>query len=342
MPKECTVKQNSLKAWILAARPKTLTGAIAPVLVGIALAYAVLGKTIVQPGHLIPAVLCLLFAILMQIDANLINDYYDFKRGADNGERLGPERACVQGWITMRAMWAGIVTVTVIACLAGLPLVYYGGWGMLIVGALCVLGAFLYTTRFSYNGLGDVMVVIFFGIIPVLITFHVITFDLTAALRYPAEYFLYFLYILKWGGMAVVAGLGMGLVVNNLLIVNNYRDRVQDLKNGKMTLVVAIGEKATDWLYLINGILGVGLMIFVLRWLQGFFYVPPEAKWWLSFPYYLVIPLLFLPFLFSAHRNMVRINHGRELNAVLGQTARNILIYSLLFVLSIVVTILVA
>ena len=169
------VKTNSPKAWILAARPKTLAGAVAPVLIGMALGFAVLLTYGRWRAGLIPAGFCVLFALAMQIDANFINDYFDFKKGADSEERLGPERACSQGWITPSAMKAGIIITTIISVVIGLPLVYYGGWWMLAVGLFCILGAFLYTTKFSYLGLGDIMVVVFFGIIPVLFTFYVIS-----------------------------------------------------------------------------------------------------------------------------------------------------------------------
>lgn len=332
------VKTNSLKAWILAARPKTLTGAVAPVLVGAAFGFSLLVFDGMWKGAVIPALLCFLFAILMQIDANLINDYFDFKKGSDTSERLGPERACAQGWITPSAMKTGITVVTIMAFFAGVPLIYYGGWWMIAVGICCIIGAFLYTTWFSYKGWGDILVIVFFGIVPVFFTYHVMAdSNLLSCLR-----------DLKRGvvpvgsGMALyisfivfIAGLAVGLVVNNLLIINNYRDRTQDAAAGKKTLAVRFGARFSEWLYLANGILGIIGMMYVSSRFREF--VNPAST---GFPFHLVVPLLFLPFLFSAHRNMVRINHGKELNAVLGQTSRNILIYSLLFVLAIALAVL--
>ena len=133
------VRTNSWKAWLLAARPKTLTGAAVPVFIGCGLAYAD------QQLQLIPAFICLLFAFLMQIDANLINDYFDFKKGTDREDRLGPERACAQGWITLDAMKKGIILTSITACLIGSVLLLYAGWEIIPVGLLCVLFAFLYT-----------------------------------------------------------------------------------------------------------------------------------------------------------------------------------------------------
>ena len=339
------VKTNSLKAWILAARPKTLTGAVAPVLVG-----AVFGFCLLCYGDtdwkrcIIPATLCLLFAILMQIDANFINDYFDFKKGSDTKERLGPERACAQGWITPLAMKTGIAITTVLAFVTGLPLIWYGGWITLAVGLICILGAFLYTTRLSYIGLGDFLVVLFFGLVPVFFTFHVIIWhggdfaSLKTATQWEGAIITY----LFFGWMPLFAGLGVGLVTNNLLIINNYRDREQDAAVEKNTLVVRLGAKTAEWLYLINGIIGEVILFLVCScWKSGLLtglYSEAEIESMpKTFPFHLLAGILFLPFLFSAHRKMVRINHGRELNSVLGETARNILIYSILFVVSIII-----
>ena len=127
------VKRNSLQAWILAARPKTLTGAITPVMIGTALA-AMDGRF-----HWLPALICCLFASLMQIAANFINDLFDFLKGTDREDRLGPERACAQGWISPQAMKTGIIITVALACLIGCTLLFFAGWELIIVGVLCVL-----------------------------------------------------------------------------------------------------------------------------------------------------------------------------------------------------------
>ena len=337
------VKTNSLKAWILAARPKTLAGAVAPVLVGAALGFAILMTYGRWKTGVVPFGLCVLFALAMQIDANFINDYFDFKKGADSGERLGPERACSQGWITPAAMKTGIIITTIISVLIGLPLILFGGWWMLAVGLLCILGAFLYTTKLSYLGLGDIMVVLFFGIIPVLFTFYVISpSNLFVSPQELGNDVVEIGNSISWGMVLLVslAGICVGLIVNNLLIINNYRDRELDAKNRKKTLVVRLGAGVSEWLYLLNGIIATIGAMAICGWLKRALTGGMEQDGVWSFPFHLVIPFLFLPFLFSAHRKMVRINHGRELNAVLGQTSRNILIYSLLFVASVLLTVL--
>jgi len=325
------VRCNSLKAWVLASRPKTLAGAAAPVIVGTALSWATLvsiSGNIFSSSWIIPSSICLVFALLMQIDANFINDYFDFKKGSDTSERLGPERACAQGWITPAAMKTGITVTTILAFLCGLPLIFYGGWAMLIVGILCVLGAFLYTTRLSYQGLGDLMVILYFGIVPVFFTW----FTSTASVPDKGPLASYLL----CGALAVVAGFAMGFVTDNLLIVNNYRDVEEDRKNGKNTLVVRLGKKAAEWLYLINGCVAVAGALLIGGWMKKYYSgTGPQIESF--FPFHLLIPLLFLPFLYSAHRKMVQINRGRGLNAILGKTSKNILIFSLLLTTSIVV-----
>ena len=136
---EDNVRCNSLKAWFLATRPKTLTAAMVPVVLACAMAYAY------GSFRWFPALTCAVFAGLMQIASNLINDLYDFLKGADREDRLGPKRATAQGWITPRAMRMGIVLVVLLACATGCLLASQAGWWLVAVGAACVLFAFLYS-----------------------------------------------------------------------------------------------------------------------------------------------------------------------------------------------------
>ncbi len=166
------MKTNGCKAWFLAARPKTLTGAATPVMMAGAMAVRDVEN---HADMLLPFCLCLLFAFLMQIDSNLINDYFDFRKGTDREDRLGPERACAQGWVTPGAMMFAIGITTVLAGLVGLPLIYWGGWNLIMVGLLCMMFCFLYTTHLSYFGFGDLLVLVFFGIVPVCCTYYILT-----------------------------------------------------------------------------------------------------------------------------------------------------------------------
>ena len=224
---ENNVKQDSFKAWLLAARPKTLTGALVPVMIGLSLAWtdaSEYGDDVFSP---LAAVLCALFAMMMQIDANFVNDFFDYARGNDTtATRLGPLRACTQGWVKIESMKKAIATTTILACLVGLPLIWYGGLEMLLIGMLCVVFCFLYTTHLSYIGLGDVLVLVFFGIVPVSMTYYVQLHTVTL--------------------QVLLASVACGMVIDGLLIVNNYRDRDNDRMDGKQTLVVKIGERPTE------------------------------------------------------------------------------------------------
>jgi 1,4-dihydroxy-2-naphthoate octaprenyltransferase len=293
---EAIVKTNSPKAWLLAARPKTLTGAAVPVMIGIALAWTdaqdYYGDDVFSWTA---AILCLLFAFLMQIDANFINDFFDFANGADDAEtRLGPRRACAQGWVKLDAMKRAIAATTCLACIVGLPLVLFGGLEMIIVGAVCVVFCFLYTTHFSYLGLGDLLVLVFFGIVPVCITYYLQ------------------LHTVTW--QVFLASLACGLVIDALLVVNNFRDRDNDREAGKRTLIVRLGAKAGLQLYL--GV-GVGAMILgATFWQNGH-----PLAFFLPFIYFILHVFTYL--------KIKRIDKGKALNLCLGETARNIFIYGL-------------
>ena len=289
MINEDKVKLNSLKAWLLASRPKTLTGAVIPVFIGISLAISSNDFQI----NIVPALLCLFFALAMQIDANFINDYFDWRKGNDDvAKRLGPLRACSMGWVTPKAMINAIIITTLIACLVGLPLVLYGGMKLILIGMLCILFCVLYTTTLSYIGLGDLLVLVFFGIIPVCLTFYIqlgyLNFDV------------------------FFVSLACGLAIDNLLLVNNYRDIDNDKRDGKKTLIVFVGRKWGLRLYLITGFFAAAIMIY---------YANFSVKSLLLFLY-------LLPHFF-AYKKMKELE-GRALNRVLGMTARNILIFGII------------
>lgn len=293
-----TVQTNSIKAWLLAARPKTLAGAATPVLLGCALAYA---DGWFQP---VPALLCFLFAFLMQIDANFINDFFDYLKGSDREDRLGPERACAQGWITLNAMKRGIALTTMTACTVGFFLLFYGGLEMIPVGLLCVLFAFLYTAGpypLAYHGWGDVLVIIFFGFIPVGCTYYVMCHD--------------------WTWSVTIASLACGLIIDTLLMVNNYRDREQDAKSGKRTIVVRLGAETGQWLYLALGVIAAALCLLFLL----------SGQVWAA-----LLPQLYLLPHFLTWRRMIKINRGKKLNSILGETSRNMLLFGALLALGLI------
>lgn len=289
MQEEKIIK-NSWKAWLLAARPKTLTGAAVPVMIGLSLAW-----THVDEYQWLPAILCLLFAFIMQIDANFVNDYFDFLKGNDDETRLGPKRACAMGWVDAKVMRRAIIIVTVLACVVGLPLVLYGGLEMVLIGALCVLFCFLYTTHLSYVGMGDVLVLVFFGIVPVCIPYYILTHSMKVEV--------------------VVASLACGLVIDTLLMINNYRDIENDERAGKKTLAVKLGKECSRMMYLLLGI--IACLLGVVYLLNGHLWA-------------FILPVGYLALHVMTYRHMVHIDHGRALNGVLGETARNMFVYGLL------------
>lgn len=292
------VKQNSLRAWLLAARPKTLTGAATPVLVGTALAYSD------GQFHWIPALICFLFAGFMQIAANFINDLFDYLKGTDREDRLGPERACAQGWISPKAMKRGIAVTVILACLIGSLLLFYAGWELILVGIVCVIFAFFYTTGpypLSYNGWGDLLVIIFFGFVPVGGTYYV--------------------QALTWTPDVTIASLICGLVVDTLLVVNNYRDREADARSGKRTIIVRLGEPFGRYLYLALGIIAALLSLYLTAG-NPFLGVAASA-------------IYFLLHVFTWNK-MIKIRSGKKLNSILGETSRNMLLMGILLSLSLI------
>ncbi len=314
------MKQNSLYSWYLACRPKTLSGALISVFCGSALAFSH------HSFHWQTALLCALFASLMQIASNLINDLYDFLRGTDGEERLGPERACAQGWISPTAMQCGINVVCCLAALAGVGILWaflqsdayaifsenishlFGNLSFpfiiglfVLVIAIVISGAFLYTTFGSYHGLGDFLVYAFFGYIPTCGTYLVQT-----------GYLDWEIFILATA---------VALVVDTLLVLNNYRDRDTDKASGKLTLVARFGEHFGQQFYFWQGILAWLCISFL--GLHGHHLVSS-----LTVIYALVHS--------ATWREMKRIHHGRELNRILGKTSRNMLIFAALAVIALI------
>ncbi|WPJ97338.1 1,4-dihydroxy-2-naphthoate polyprenyltransferase [Coraliomargarita algicola] len=208
------------KIWLEATRPKTLPAAVAPVLLGTAMAHSQ-GQLLV-----VPALICLGFALLVQIGTNFANDYLDGVKGTDTDARLGPRRAVASGLVAPATMKAATIGILAFAFCLGLSLIYFGGWWLLAIGIASILCAWIYTGGpypLAYNGLGDLFVVLFFGLIAVGCTFYVQTGSIHQEV--------------------VWLGLACGLVVNNLLVVNNYRDLEEDRKAQKRTLVVMLGRR---------------------------------------------------------------------------------------------------
>lgn len=278
--------------WLLAIRPKTLPASAAATIVGSALAY--------RAGHFqfFPALACLLTALLLQIGANLANDLFDYYRGADTAERLGPVRVTQAGLLTPAQVRGGMLVVFGLAVVLGAYLILVGGWPVLAMGAASILAALAYTGgRFPYGyyGLGDGMVFIFFGPVAVCGT--------------------YFIQAGAVSRLAWLASIPLGLLIVAILVVNNLRDIHTDRAAGKHTLAVRLGETGTRWEYSLC--LALAYLSLPLLWLAG-----GAGPWAL-------LGLISLP-LADRWNRAVWTQTGRPLNLALAGTGQLTLVYGIL------------
>jgi 1,4-dihydroxy-2-naphthoate polyprenyltransferase len=283
----------TLKTWLMAARPKTLTAALVPVMVGTALAHGL------DVARLLPALAALVGAMLIQVGTNLTNDYFDFKKGADTAERLGPKRVTQSGLISPETVWASALGCFGLAVLTGVYLVMVGGWPIVAIGVASVLAGYAYTGGpfpLAYLGLGDVFVFVFFGLVAVPGTFYVQALSVAPA---------------AWWAAVPVGALGTAL-----LVVNNLRDVSTDVKAGKGTLVVRLGPGVGKAEY--SGLLLLAFATPVAMWALHL------ASGWVLLA--LVSAPLALPLL-----RQVWGQQGAALNPTLGGTARLQLVFGLLF-----------
>ena len=288
-------RASGFGSWVLAARPKTLSAAVAPVLVGTGLA--------LRAQHGVPwlYVACALFgALFIQIATNLINDALDFKKGADTAERLGPLRVTQAGLLSAQAVLRGGYACLVIAALLGIPLIVRGGWPILLIGVTSILAAYAYTGGpwpLAYHGLGELFVMVFFGLVAVGGTDYVLT--------------------LHYGLDAFLCGIAVGSLAVVILAINNLRDIEGDCASGKKTLAVRIGERGARievGIFVVLAYAAVGLVAWLSR------------DWKLL----LVFASLLIAFLLVAR---VDKSTGRELNQCLAIAGVLQWAFSVLFVL---------
>jgi 1,4-dihydroxy-2-naphthoate octaprenyltransferase len=284
---------NRYKSWMLAIRPKTLAAAVAPVIVGTALAYKDDGF------RLGPALACFLAALLLQIGSNLANDVFDFEKGADHGERLGPIRVTQAGLLTPGDVKRGMFTVFILSTLIGIYLISVGGWPILVIGVAAIISAVAYTGGpfpLGYHGLGDLFVFIFFGLVAVVGTYYVQVLSITPQVCW----------------MAVA----MGLLTVAILVVNNLRDIESDRAVNKRTLAVRFGVRFSHIEYIFC-LLGA--------------YIIPVLLWGMEkLPLLSLLIFLTIPTALRLVRSVLT-DHGRELNKTLAGTSRLELFYALCF-----------
>lgn len=251
------VKPGSAAAWFLACRPKTLTVSLAPVLLGTALAWHELGSV-----RWLVFLAAVLGAAGIQIGTNLFNDVGDFLRGTDRPGRIGPARATAEGWLTPRAVLRGAWASFALAFVCGIYLVAVGGWPIVAIGLASLVAGWAYTggpAPIAYRPLGELFVLIFFGLLAVGGTYY-----------------------LQSGGISPAAGLlgaMLGLQAAAVITVNNYRDRADDAASGKRTLAVVLGSAGTRLLYAAEVLLPF-LLAPALQGLLG----PSVWACWLALP----------------------------------------------------------
>ncbi len=281
------------KIWIEAARPKTLPAAVVPVAVGTAFAYAQASADWFKAAN------CLAFALLVQIGTNFANDYFDFQKGADTPERVGPRRAVAAGLIAPSTMLGATALVLGVALGVGLLLAYHSSWLLVPVGLASLVCAVAYTGGpypLGYHGFGDLFVYLFFGLVAVGATFYVQTGMISPAVG--------------------IAASAIGLLAVNILVVNNYRDADTDARAGKRTLVVRYGRKFAVWQY------GVGLFIALLS--------PPVLHLYVGHGWPVLLPLTLTPWAVGLTWRLARSMQPAEQIVLLGASARFLAAYGAL------------
>jgi len=297
---------KKLKIWLEAMRLRTLPVSLSGAL--IALGFAKWNHCF----RLVPAILCIVFALLAQIVSNFANEYYDYKRGADKKGRVGPRRGVTEGDIKPRTLKIATYATLAVACGVGLAMLPYAPagkwWVLVLVGVVTAAGALAYSTGpypLSYHTLGELAVFFFYGIIPVNFTYYVVA-----------------------GGFdpfVMMASICIGFMGVNVLLVNNYRDETDDREAGKRTSVVVFGKQAGLVAYLFNGYIGFAVM--AALWLRMFFTMPLWA---------LFAPVIYL-ILHTLTWLQLRKRTGAALNPLLGATARNMLIFTILLLIPLVI-----
>lgn len=293
------MKKNTFLIWLSAARPQTLAAALVPVLAGCALAF---NYGLFRWDTSVVALIC---AFLIQIGTNFANDYYDFIKGADTPDRIGFTRATSAGLITPESMFRATLLTMLLAFLFGLYLIWIGGWVILGIGLLSILFGLLYTGGpypLGYNGLGDLFVFLFFGMIAVTGTFYVNA--------------------LEWNMISLIISLPVGALSVNILVVNNLRDIEQDKITGKRTVGVLFGETALKLEYLL-----LLLLSYIIPVLLSIF---AESGW------IILLPLLSIPMGVYLNHQIWNHDNKRTLNRTLEHTAQFMVLYGLLFSIGII------
>ena len=293
-----TIKPSKLQSWILASRPRTLPAALVPVMVGSALA---IYHGIFFPAYSIIALLC---SVLIQIGTNFTNDLYDHLKGSDTKKRKGPLRVLASGLISVKEMKWGIFLVFFTAFLLGLYLVFSVGIVILWIGIFSIAAGLAYTAGpfpLAYNGLGDLFVFIFFGIVGTVGT--------------------YYLHAQQFSSISFLISLPVGALITNILIVNNYRDIEEDKTAGKNTVAVLMGKEFSRYEY----------VFFILV----SFFIPFLLHFKYDFNFWIFLPYVTLPIAITLVK-MIYVLKGTQLNKTLELSAKFSALYGLLLSVGII------
>ncbi|PIW60855.1 MAG: 1,4-dihydroxy-2-naphthoate polyprenyltransferase [Candidatus Omnitrophica bacterium CG12_big_fil_rev_8_21_14_0_65_50_5] len=285
----------TIENWFFAIRPKTLTAAVAPVIIGAAMAFDE-GR-----AHWLSAMLCLLGAVLIQIGTNLANDYFDYVKGTDTSERIGPVRVTQAGLISPDVVKKSFIIVFALAAVIGGLLALRGGWPIVVIAVLSVMSGILYTAGpkpLGYLGLGEIFVLIFFGPVAVGGTYYVQTLEIHAPV--------------------LIAGLAPGFLSVAILAVNNLRDIDGDRKSGKRTLAVRFGDMFGRWEYFVSMILAALIPAALMLMTQSHVWVVFSS---------VAIMILSRRLI----QDVTLKSDGATLNGVLAQTGQLLLIYAVIF-----------
>lgn len=294
-PAALASRPSALQVWLLAARPRTLSVSVAPVLVGTSLAWLETATVL-----WLPAAMALIAALLIQIGTNLHNDAADFARGADTPERLGPARAVASGWLSARQAEMAVLGCFALALGCGVYLAWHGGWPIVLIGMAALTSGWAYTggpRPLAYSGLGEMFVFLFFGLAAVMGSFYLQTFRI------------------DWAAFIAASMLGMQAAA--VIVVNNYRDLDKDREIGKNTLAVRLGRERSQIEY--------GLLLCLPYFLLPVLHVVLTHLQWGA-----ALPFLSLPWAIRLLRRFITEPVGPVFNHLLAQTAQLQLLFGIL------------
>lgn len=290
------MNKTTFRLWWLAARPKTLTITLSPIMCAAVLAYDLNDSV-----NILTLVSIFFSGLLIQIGTNLYNDAADFERGADGEARLGPERVTAQGWLSASAVKQGALISFLLAFVCGIYLAFIGGLPIIVLGLAAIISGYAYTggpKPIAYSPFGELFVIVFFGIAALAGSYYLLTLNYTVNLLF--------------------VGLALGSFAAAILLVNNYRDLDNDTKANKITLVYYLGRKNSRTLF--TALVVIPYLLLTVS------YLFTDHGW-----AYILFPMLSLPLAFNLIKEFYTTPVSKALNLILIKTAKLQLFYAVLF-----------